>query len=122
MDAESQIAAAVATIRGSNGPAIRRMAARPARAGHQPSGGSQNGQAKRFSAPAVGRGPVRDPWPRRPGIAGKIRRGLEAAAAIAARKPVEIAAFTLLAAGAVRVAVELAEPNHPVIVKLFWHL
>jgi hypothetical protein len=35
MDAESQIAAAVATIRGSNGPAIRRMAARPARAGHQ---------------------------------------------------------------------------------------
>ena len=122
MNAEQQIAAAVATIRGSNGPAIRRMAARPARAGHQPSGGSQNGQAKRFSAPAGGGGPIRDPWPGRAGIAGKIRRGLEAAAAIAARKPVEIAAFSLLAAGAIRVAVELAEPNHPVIVKLFWHL
>jgi hypothetical protein len=33
-----------------------------------------------------------------------------------------MAAFSLLAAGAVRVAVELVEPNHPVIVKLFWHL
>ena len=122
MNAEQQIAAAVASLRGSDGPALRRMAARPARPGHQPSGGSQNGQAKRFSAPAGGRGPVRNPWPFRPGIAGKIRRGLDAAAQVAARKPVEIAAFSLLAAGAIRVAVELAEPNHPVIVKLFWHL
>ena len=122
MDAEQQIAAAVASIRGSNGPAIRRMAARPARAGHQSPVGNQNGQAKRFSGAADRSGPVRDPWPFRPGIAGKIRRAVEAAAAIAAHKPVEIAAFSLLAAGAIRVAVELAEPNHPVIVKLFWHL
>ena len=122
MNAEQQIAAAVASLRGPDGPALRRMAARPARPSHQPPVGHKNGQAKRFSGPANGGGTIRDPWPVRAGIAGKIRRGLEAAAAIAARKPVEIAAFTLLAAGAVRVAVELAEPNHPVIVKLFWHL
>jgi hypothetical protein len=122
MNAEQQIAAAVASLRGSDGPAIRRMAARPARQSHQPSIRGQDGQAKRFSAPAGGRGPVRDPWPRRPGIAGKIRRAVDAAAQVAARRSVENAAFSLLAAGAIRVAVELAEPNHPVIVKLFWHL
>lgn len=122
MDAETQIAAAVASLRGSDGPAIRRMAARPARPSHQSPVGNKDGQAKRFSRPADGGGAIRDPWPVRAGISGKIRRGLEAAAAIAARKPVEIAAFTLLAAGAVRVAVELVEPSHPVIVKLFWHL
>ncbi len=122
MNAEQQIAAAVASIRGSGGPALPRMAARPARTGHQSPVGNQNGQAKRFSGPADRSGPVRDPWPSRAGIAGKIRRAVNAAAQVASKRPVEIAAFSLLAAGAIRVAVELAEPNHPVIYKLFWHL
>ncbi len=122
MDAESQIAAAVAAIREHDGPALRRLAARPARPSHQPPVGNKVGQAKRFSAPASWSASVRDPWPSRAGIAGKIRRAVNAAAEIATRRPVELAAFSLLVAGMVRVAVHLAEPDHPVIVKLFWHL
>lgn len=122
MNAEQQIAAAVASLRGPDGPALRRVAARSIPQRHQSPVRHKNGQAKRFSAPADGRGPVRDPWPIRAGIAGKIRRAVNAAAEVATRRPVELAAFSLLVAGAVRVAVHLAEPDHPVIVKLFWHL
>jgi hypothetical protein len=67
-------------------------------------------------------GPVRNPWPDRPGIARKISRYLNAAAQVATRRSVEIAAVTLLVAGALRVAVHLVEPNHPVIVKLMYYL
>jgi hypothetical protein len=67
-------------------------------------------------------GPVRDRWPARPGIAGKIRRAIAAASEIAARRPVEIAAVSLLVAGATRVAVHLVEPTHPVIIKLMYYL
>lgn len=122
MDAESQIAAAVASIREHDGPALYRMAARPARPSNQSPVGNKAGQAKRFSAPVGGSAAVSNPWPSRAGIAGKIRRAVNAAAEVATRRPVELAAFSLLVAGAVRVAVHLAEPDHPVIVKLFWHL
>lgn len=122
MNAEQQIAAAVASLREHDGPALHRMAARPARPSHQPPIGNKAGQAKRFSAPADRGGPVSNPWPSRAGIAGKIRRAVNAAAEVATRRPVELAAFSLLLAGALRVAVHLAEPDHPVIVKLFWHL
>lgn len=122
MNAESQIAAAVAAIRRSDGPAVHRVAARSAQPGHRAPAGNQNGQPKRFApAPSVG-GPVRDRWPARPGIAGKIRRAIAAASEIAARRPVEIAAVSLLVAGATRVAVHLVEPTHPVIIKLMYYL
>ena len=122
MNAESQIAAAVAAIRRPDGPAIHRVAARPAQPSHRAPPGIQNGQPKRFSAPVAVGGPIRDCWPARPGIAGKIRRAIAAASEIAARRPVEIAAVSLLVAGATRVAVHLVEPTHPVIIKLMYYL
>lgn len=122
MNAETQIAAYVAAVRGSDGPALRGVATRPAQPSHRTPAGNKNGQPKRFApAPGVG-GPVRNPWPDRPGIARKIGRYLNAAAQVATRRPVEIAAVTLLLAGALRVAVHLAEPDHPVIVKLMYYL
>ena len=122
MNAETQIAAYVAAVRGSDGPPVHNVAARPAQPSHRAPAGIQNGQPKRFAAPVAVGGPVRDRWPARPGIAGKIRRGLNAAAQVATRRSVEIAAVTLFVAGALRVAVHLVEPNHPVIVKLMYYL
>ena len=122
MNAEQQIAAYVAAVRGSDRPTVHCVATRPTQPGHRALAGIQDGQPKRFTAPVAMGGPVRDCWPARPGITRKIRRSIAAASEIAARRPVEIAAVSLLVAGAVRVAVELVEPTHPVIVKLFWHL
>lgn len=122
MNAESQIAAAVAAIRGSDGPTLHRMASRPAQPSHRTPAGIQNGQPKRFAAPVVVGGPVRNPWPDRPGIARKIGRYLNAAAQVATRRPVEIAAVSLLVAGATRVAVHLVEPTHPATINLMYYL
>lgn len=122
MNAETQIAAYVAAVRGSDGRALHCVAARPAQPSYRASAGIQDGQPKRFAAPVAVGGPVRDPWPARPGIAGKIGRYLNAAAQVATRRSVEIAAVTLFVAGALRVAVHLVEPNHPVIVKLMYYL
>jgi hypothetical protein len=122
MNAEAQIAAYVAAVRGSDGPTVHIVASRRASTGHRAPAGKQNGQPVGFRPPVVVGGPVRDPWPDRPGIAGKIRRYIAAASKIAARRPVEIAAVSLLVAGATRVAVHLIEPTHPMIVKLMYYM
>ena len=120
MNAESEIAAAVAALRGPGRPKSIGMASRNASGRHRTPAPNQAGGTKRFAPPSGGRGAIPDPWPRRPRFAGTARRAVEGASAVAARPAVVGVAALVFAAGLLRVAAELGRQSGPYIFHLVW--
>ena len=120
MNAELQIAAAVAAIRRPAAPANNRLQAGSSRGGHRAPAQDQAGGPKRFAPQAGGGGPVSNPWPARPRISRTGRKPLEAAAAVAGKPAVVFASGAILLAGLLRIAAELWPSSGPVIVHMFY--
>lgn len=118
--AESEIAAAVANIRGQQATRRYGVADQPAPRRDRTLAPDQNAEAKRFHPPADRPDPHVSPFGPRPGFAGTRRPRSEAVIALG-RNPAlwggAIALFTLMI---MRAAAHLGVQSGPVIVHLVW--
>ena len=120
MNAETQITAAVAALRGANGPTFNSVAAGPTRAGDRAPAYNKTRTPNRVMAAPPGSHRLDCLWPARPRIARTGRAISQNARTIGARPSVIAFAAMVLCAGAIRVASYLGSTGGPVVVHLVW--